>query len=118
MYNVTEIVQRIRETAKEKGFSNARLMQASGLGVNYIKQMNIINLENITKIANALDVSVDFLLYGYEKKPVPEDTEQDDSKMRLYKMLATMNSEDIQKTIDIVKLVAPEKYNKFFNEDE
>ena len=118
MYNVTEIVQRIRETAKEKGFSNARLMQASGLGVNYVKQMNIINLENITKIANALDVSVDFLLYGYEKNPVPEDTEQDDSKMRLYKMLATMNSEDIQKTIDIVKLVAPEKYNKFFNEDE
>ena len=70
MYNLQEISDRIRKTAKEKHIRLADLLISCGLSKNYVNQLpnnKDIKPGNIYLIARRLDVSLDYLLTGKEK---------------------------------------------------
>ena len=80
MYNSQEIAERIKSTAKEKGYSISSLLTACELGKNTIFKMgqgtDILTL-NFAKIADYLDVSVDYLLgRQVTESSVPENIQQ------------------------------------------
>ena len=75
MYNSQEIAQRIKFMAKEKRVSVAQLLIECGLGKNTIVKMGNgtdILSQNLAKIADYLEISVDYLL---GRKDTPEITE-------------------------------------------
>jgi len=57
---------KVKELRKQKKFSQEELAQKTGLHRTYISDIERgnrnVSLENIKKIANALDVQMDFLL--------------------------------------------------------
>lgn len=74
MYNLQEISDRIRKTAKEKHIRLADLLISCGLSKNYVNQLpnnKDIKPRNIYLIARRLDVSLDYLLTGKEKSTTP-----------------------------------------------
>lgn len=64
MYDSNKIAERIRLAAKEKGISVNALLKNAGLGRNTIANMksSMISTDNLAKIADELDCSVDYLL--------------------------------------------------------
>ena len=65
MYNSQEIVKRIKFQAKEKKITISQLLLECGLGKNTIVKMNNgtdILSQNLAKIADYLEISVDYLL--------------------------------------------------------
>lgn len=64
MYNSVEIAKRIKETAKEKGITVTKVLEESKLGSNTMSNMktSMPKTDTLAKIADCLDVSVDYLL--------------------------------------------------------
>ncbi|MDE5768678.1 MAG: hypothetical protein K2H82_04755 [Oscillospiraceae bacterium] len=74
MYNSQEIAKRIKIKAKEKKITINQLLLACGLGKNTIVKMGNgtdILSQNLAKIADYLEISVDYLL---GRKDTPEIT--------------------------------------------
>ena len=64
-YNTTKVADKIRATAKEKRVPIKVILADCGLGVNAISQFSagkVMSSFNLAKIADRLDVSVDYLL--------------------------------------------------------
>lgn len=65
MYNPQLIAERIKSYAAEKNISQRKLLTECGLGINTISKISsgadIMTL-NFAKIADYLDVSIDYLL--------------------------------------------------------
>lgn len=71
MYNSQFIAERIKSYAAEKNISQRKLLAECGLGINTIAKIssgNDILTLNFAKIADYLDVSIDYLL-GRTDKP-------------------------------------------------
>jgi len=66
MYKTTETVTRIKETAKKKGIKISDMLLQCDLNVNTLSSMNNrgswVQANSLAKIADCLDVSVDYLL--------------------------------------------------------
>lgn len=65
MHNSQDIAKRIKSAAKSKGLSVGVLLSRCGLGVNTVSKIangNDILTLNFLRIAEELDVSVDYLL--------------------------------------------------------
>ncbi len=66
MFDSIDIAKRIKETAKKKGLSTGKMLLACDLSKNTLSSMQSggynPRLENLTKIADYLDCSVDYLL--------------------------------------------------------
>ncbi|MGP1361094.1 MAG: helix-turn-helix domain-containing protein [Candidatus Fimenecus sp.] len=65
MYNAIILAERIKTTAKSKGFNLGGVLKACDLGINTVSKIskgNDVMLSTIAKIADYLDVSVDYLL--------------------------------------------------------
>lgn len=64
MYNSSKVAERIKATAKTKGVSVKEVLENSGLGFNTMSNMktSMPKADNIAKIADYLDCSVDYLL--------------------------------------------------------
>lgn len=66
MFDSIDIAKRIKETAKKKGLSTGKMLSACDLSKNTLSSMQSggynPRLENLTKIADYLDCSVDYLL--------------------------------------------------------
>lgn len=65
MYSSQEIAVKIKQLAKEKGVSLKQMLSDCELGINFISQIangNAITYINLSKIADYLNVSVDYLL--------------------------------------------------------
>ena len=65
MYNQQEIAMKIKNVAKERKISIKTLLDKCGLNINYISDLSKGNdtmISNIYKIADYLNVSVDYLL--------------------------------------------------------
>jgi transcriptional regulator with XRE-family HTH domain len=62
--------ERIKEIAKEQGYSLTKLNDAAGLGTNsiYHWRTKTPSTDSLQKIANVLNVSVDYLLGKTDKK--------------------------------------------------
>ena len=72
MYNQQEIAMKIKNVAKERKVSIKTLLDKCGLNINYISDLSKGNdtmISNIYKIADYLNVSVDYLL-GRTTEPV------------------------------------------------
>ena len=65
MLNPQQISDRIKETAKSKGIALKEMLFDCELGINLISHLakgQAVSYVNIVKIADYLDVSVDYLL--------------------------------------------------------
>lgn len=65
MYNQQEMALKIKQTAKEKKISLKMLLDSCDLNINYISDLSKGNqalVSNVYKIADYLEVSVDYLL--------------------------------------------------------
>lgn len=64
MYNSTDVADRIRAMAKARGVSVKKLLEDVGLGFNTMSNMktSMPKADNLAKIADYLDCSVDYLL--------------------------------------------------------
>lgn len=64
MYNSTKVAERIKETAKEKGITIRKVLQIAGLGTNTMVayKTSMPKADNLAKIADVLNCSVDYLL--------------------------------------------------------
>lgn len=66
MYKTTETVTRIKETARKKGIKISDMLSQCDLNVNTLSSMNNrgswIQANSLAKIADCLDVSMDYLL--------------------------------------------------------
>lgn len=64
MYNSNNIADRIKLVSSSKGISIKKLLEAVGLGFNTMSNMksSMPKADNLAKIADYLDCSVDFLL--------------------------------------------------------
>jgi transcriptional regulator with XRE-family HTH domain len=72
VYNPQEIAARIKNTAAEKGIALKTLLSECGLGINTVSKIaagtDILTM-NFVKIADRLDVSIDYLV-GRTDDPV------------------------------------------------
>ena len=71
MYNSIEFAENIKKLAKQKKITLKNMLADCGLGINAISQINDkkgLSCFALAKIADYLDVSVDFLL-GRTDKP-------------------------------------------------
>lgn len=68
-------VERVKAICKERKIPISKLENDLTFSNGYIGQLRkgIFPADRLVKIANYLDVSVDYLLTGEEKKPIPED---------------------------------------------
>lgn len=64
MYKSTIVAERIKERAKNQGVSVKKLLEEVGLGFNTMANMknSMPKSDNLARIADYLDCSVDFLL--------------------------------------------------------
>lgn len=65
MYKSTNVAKRIKALAKSKGITIGALLMNCGLGENTLSHMHHGSMpksENLAKIADCLDCSVDYLL--------------------------------------------------------
>ena len=64
MYNSQDMAERIKNLAKEKGIAAKIMLQDIGLGPNALTQMktSVPKADNLAKIADYLECSVDYLL--------------------------------------------------------
>lgn len=71
MYNPKDIANRIKECAKEKNISLSAILRECDLGVNVVGNMGsgrMPAVDSVAKIADYLNVSVDYLLGRTEEK--------------------------------------------------
>ena len=65
MYSTDSLADRIRITAKSKNITMKDLLLDAGLGKNVISHLvsgSMLKADSLAKIADCLDVSVDFLI--------------------------------------------------------
>ena len=64
MYNSNNVAERIKNVAKQKGISVKKILEEVGLGFNTMSNMktSMPKADNLAKIADFLDCSVDYLL--------------------------------------------------------
>ncbi len=78
MYNTQEIAQRIKARAKENGSNLGNMLSELDFGVNLISQLSKgqeMSCINLAKIADYLNVSVDYLL-GRTEMPEIDPTDK------------------------------------------
>ena len=66
--NYVEIGQRIRDIRKQRGYTQEALAEAADLSASYVSHIELgvksASLAAILQISKALDVSLEYLLYG------------------------------------------------------
>lgn len=64
MYQSTDVAERIRSVAKAKGISLMQLIKDAGLGTNTLSNFrtSMPKADNLAKIADGLQCSIDYLL--------------------------------------------------------
>ena len=73
LYKSPDVVIRIKDVAKIRRIAIKEILDAAGLGINALSHMNhgrAISFDSLAKIADALDVSVDYLLGRASKMEV------------------------------------------------
>lgn len=73
LYKSPDVVIRIKNVAKIRKIAIKEILETAGLGINALSHMNhgrAISFDSLAKIADALDVSVDYLLGRTSKMEV------------------------------------------------
>ena len=104
MYNSNNISEQIRLRAKEKGVSVRKMLQDIGLGFNTMSNMktSMPKSDNLAKIADYLDCSVDYLLGRtnnpslYKEKSLPPKLSEDKQRLiNMYDLLTDIEKGEI-----------------------
>lgn len=115
-YNAQEIALRIKETAKIRKIPIGQLLKKCDLNINYISELGKrkqASALNISKIADCLEVSTDYLLgrtpeknldtnYGIENH---NDNKQVDNGLQ-GKMLVEFDKLDFKDQVQVLNLIA------------
>ena len=74
MYNSNDIAKKIKETAKTKNVSVKKMLVDTELGVNTLQNMktSMPKVDTLAKIADFLNVSIDYLLGRDIKNNAPD----------------------------------------------
>ena len=104
MYDAQMMIDRIKEIKKQKGFSNETLSVASGIPKGTLAKIlgsetKDPQISSIIKIAHALDVSADYLVFGVSHSPVSDLSAAETS---LVKNFRELNDEGQEKVIGYV----------------
>ena len=107
MINSQELANSIKEIAKSKKIAIGKMLSDCGLSVNTLSSMQsggyYPRLEAIAKIADYLNVSVDYLLGKSEQKEKPST--DDEELNRLLKITDNLSDENLQKLLDYGNLL-------------
>lgn len=106
MNNSQEVVKIIKETAKAKGIAVGKMLDACELSKNALSSMQsgyLPRTENLCKIADYLDVSVDFLL-GRQKNNASED----DLRSVIIEKVRALTDEQAQKLLVLLETLFSE----------
>jgi transcriptional regulator with XRE-family HTH domain len=104
MYDVQMMITRIKEIKKQKGFSNDTLSIQSGIPKGTLAKIlgsetKDPQISSIIKIANALEVSADYLVFGEVRKPAAELSPVE---VQLISDFRSMNDEGQEKVVSYV----------------
>lgn len=107
MINSQELANTIKEVAKSKKIAVGKMLSDCELSVNTLSSMQSggyrPRLETISKIADYLNVSVDYLLGKSEQKEKPST--DDEELNRLLKITDNLSDENLQKLLDYGNLL-------------
>ena len=104
LYNSNNISKQIRFCAKEKGISVRKMLQDIGLGLNTMSNMktSMPKADNLAKIADYLECSVDYLLdrtnnpnLEIKKSFPPELSEEKQNLINLYDKLTVFEQGEV-----------------------
>lgn len=106
MYVSQEIAERIKDIAKCKGVQLKDMFSALGIGSNTMQNMktSMPKTDTIARIADYLDVSVDYLL-GRETKTPPEFLTLRATRDEWAEILNSMTDENLIRLRDYAKLL-------------
>lgn len=97
--------EKIRRLRKEKGFTLDRLAEVTGSSKSYIWELENKNpprpsAEKVSRVAEALGVTVDFLMDNGEATPTPDVL--DEAFYRNYRRLPTETKEKLRQMLKIM----------------
>lgn len=108
MYNSTDVAERIKSLAKIRNVSIKKLLESVGLGFNTMSNMktSMPKADNLAKIADYLDCSVDYLLGrtddpGYKK--VTASSEDDTVEYVIPKDTPELTPEELKELKDFLR---------------
>lgn len=78
LYISNNVAERIKQTSKEKGVPLKKVLENAGLGFNTMSNMktSMPKADNLAKIADCLDVSVDYLLGRTDNPEINKSNEK------------------------------------------
>lgn len=95
MYKTTETVTRIKETARKKGIKISDMLSQCDLSISTLSSMNKrgswLQANSLAKIADCLEVSVDYLLGRTE---TPDIDLTDKMQAEFFKLFQTLPFEE------------------------
>ena len=97
--------ERIKKLAKERGLSLTKLNDKANLGTNsiYHWKTKTPSTESLTKVADVLDVSVDYLLGNDIEKTESNSTLSDNQKLIAYSIDPEISDEERDAIIEMVQ---------------
>ncbi|MBS7229065.1 MAG: helix-turn-helix transcriptional regulator [Eubacteriales bacterium] len=113
MYNFEQILWRLKDAKKVSRLTNKELSQQSSVPLGTVNKIfsgdtKEPKLPAVIALANALNVSVDYLIYGEYKAPALSST-----KTRLLKSFRAFNAEGQEKVLSyICDLESTGRYKK------
>jgi transcriptional regulator with XRE-family HTH domain len=113
MYDLNLMIERIKNLKKEKKLSNEELSKISGVPIGTLAKIlgsetKDPQISNIIKIAEALEISADYLIFGESKNTPSSDS------FRLISMFDNLNKDGQKKVLEyIVDLSEMDKYKKY-----
>lgn len=114
-YNFDAILMRVKRAKTLSGLTNAELAERSGVPIGTINKIMAGNTQEpklpaFISIAHALDVSVDFLVYGYTAKELSED---ELVHIKKYRLLDQRGQEAVDNVLEHEYRAAVEKDTVF-----
>lgn len=118
LYNSSKVADRIKILAKARSISVKQLLSDVGLGFNTMSNMKISmpKADNLARIADYLDCSVDYLLGRIDNPEIQKNAvaNEGDSDIKvLYSKIICLDQDDRQ-TVDglVDTLLSKDKYKK------
>lgn len=107
MYNSSNVAERIKELSKKRNISVKQMLLDVGLGFNTMSNMktSMPKADNLAKIADYLDCSVDYLL---GRTDIPEVNTLD-NMVRIYTAARAKDGEHLDDNIQYVRETLIEK---------
>lgn len=114
MYISSEVAERIKITARDMKISVKKLLEDAGLGFNTMSNMktSMPKADNLAKIADCLNVSVDYLIGRTENKNLATGSDEIFTEHEKNFVIAYRNKPEMQAAVDrLLGIDAPQGIN-------